>query len=364
MEILIDRKGLIDEFCELAAIDSLSFQEHVMAGLLTKKLIELGFEVQEDKAGNIYGFLPGTIAGAPILFSSHMDTVEPGIGKKSVLHEDGTITSDGTTVLGADDVAGIVEILWGIRSIKNLPHRSVEVLFTVSEETYSKGIRDFDYSIIKSKDAYILDLSGDIGSAAVQAPSIVSFNATVKGRAAHAGFEPEKGINALVIASKAISGIKLGRVDDDTTVNIGKISGGTATNIVPEECRCVGEIRSQNHKKAMEQIDKLKAAFEEAVQGTGAQIEFEVLVDLEAYKIDESEPMVQRFANVCRDMGLSGELVSTFGGSDNNNFVKHGIRGIVISCAMYNVHSVHEYTKADELVKGAELVARLVTSES
>ena len=221
------RNELLEEFAGFTEIDSVSFGERRMADLLKEKLRALGFETEEDdagshydgNAGNVYGFLKGSLSGEPVLFSAHMDTVEPGIGKKAVFQEDGRITSDGTTVLGADDAAGLTEILGGIRRVlsSGKPHRDIEVLFPIAEEVYTKGTRVFDFSKIRSKEAYVLDLSGPVGSAAVQAPSLISFVLTIHGEAAHAGFEPEKGIHAVTAAALAIARLPQGHLEEDTT---------------------------------------------------------------------------------------------------------------------------------------------------
>ena len=373
MEILINSKRITDEFMELVSIDSVSFRERKMADCLVRKLKEMGFEVYEDSAGrafgsdtgNIYGFLKGTIPGQPLLFSAHMDTVEPGIEKKPVLHGDGTIESSGDTVLGADDVAGIVEILEGIRSVKEagVQYGDIEVLFPIAEEVYIKGTGNFDFSTIKSKEAYVFDLSGSVGTAAISAPSLVSFKISVRGRAAHAGFDPEHGINAVAAACLAVSQIDQGRLDDETTCNIGLISGGAGINIVPDTCVCIGEVRSFNHKKAVLQVEKIKSVFEKTAAGFNAEIHAEISVNMEAYKIDRSSHIVERFLKACGALELEGQLVSTFGGSDNNNLVKNGIEGIVLSCGMFNVHSRKEYTLVRELEKGTRLVAELITSQ-
>lgn len=360
-----------EEFVQLTAIDSVSLREREMADCLIRRLKELGFSVEEDyagkpiggNAGNIYGFLKGTLPGEPVLLSAHMDTVQPGIGKRAVFREGGRITSDETAVLGADDVAGIVEILEGIRCIREagIPHRDIEVLFPVAEEIYGKGAKQFDYARIRAKEAYVLDLSGGVGKAALRAPSIISFVITIKGKAAHAGFEPEKGIHAIALMSKVISRIRQGHLDEETTLNIGKIAGGSMSNIVPESCSCEGEVRSYSHEKAMRSLDKIREELKNALEGTGAEFTLVTEVHIEAYHIEKDENVVKRFIAACEEMDIPCELVDTFGGSDNNVFVKRGIRGIVLSCGMYQVHSVKEYTLLRDLELGAKLVGILLT---
>lgn len=367
----INTDRIKEEFVQLTAIDSVSLREREMADCLIRRLKELGFSVEEDyagkpiggNAGNIYGFLKGTMPGEPVLLSAHMDTVQPGIGKRAVFREGGRITSDETAVLGADDVAGIVEILEGIRCIREaeIPHRDIEVLFPVAEEIYGKGAKQFDYARIRAKEAYVLDLSGGVGKAALRAPSIISFVITIKGKAAHAGFEPEKGIHAIALMSKVISRIRQGHLDEETTLNIGKIAGGSMSNIVPESCSCEGEVRSYSHEKAMRSLDKIREELKNALEGTGAEFTLVTEVHIEAYHIEKDENVVKRFIAVCEEMDIPCELVDTFGGSDNNVFVKRGIRGIVLSCGMYQVHSVKEYTLLRDLELGAKLVGILLT---
>lgn len=367
---MIDEERICRAFAELVSIDSPSFGERRMADRIKELLSELGFEVYEDQAGvpygsdtgNIYGFLKGTVPGGPILLSAHLDTVQPALGKKAVFHEDGTITGGGDTVLGADDAAGIAEILEGIRHLleEQIPHRDVEVLFPIAEEVYIKGTEVFDFQRIRAKEAYVLDLSGEPGAAALKAPSLISFQITVHGRASHAGFAPEKGVHAIKVMADAVSGLCLGYVDEETTLNIGTVSGGTAANIVPDTCVCRGEIRSYRHEKAKEQVEVLRETFRAAAEHGGAEFDLESKIDLFAYETESSDPVVKRFEKACERLGITCTLTGTFGGSDNNNFARHGIRGIVLSCGMHECHSVREYTTVRELKLGAALVAELL----
>ncbi len=355
----INKERTIDEFAALVSIDSPTFGEKQMGEYLKRQLTELGFTVSEDDAGqklggncgNLYGYLEGEISGKPLLFCAHMDTVEPSRGKQAVVGSDGIIRGNGKSVLGADDCAGIVGILEALRTIKEqqIPHRPVEVLFTVAEEAYCKGAEAFDFSKIRSKEAYVLDLSGPVGAAAYQAPSILSFAATVRGKAAHAGFAPESGIHAVAAAAKAISRLDMGRIGQDTTLNVGVMEGGLATNIVPERCVVRGEIRSYSHQKALEQAGHVKKCFTQAAGEIGASAEFQVSCGCEAYETPAGHPVVERFRRACKDLGVSVSLQKTFGGSDNNHLAKHGIVGLVLANAMYQNHSCGEYATLEGL---------------
>jgi tripeptide aminopeptidase len=332
--------------------------------------MKIGFEVSEDEsgircggnAGNLYGFLEGTLPGKPILLSAHMDTVPPGEGKQAVLHNDGTITSAENTVLGGDDLAGIVGILEGIRGVREagIPHRSIEILFPVAEELYCKGTSVMDYGNIQAEDAYVLDMSGIPGTAALQAPTILSFTVTVYGKAAHAGFCPEDGIHAIRLMCEAISQIRQGHIDDDTTLNIGTIQGGEATNIVPASCICKGEIRSYDHDKALKLVEEVRTVLEQVTSGTEASFDLDMQVHIQAYQISRTASVVTRFETACEQLNIACHLTKTFGGSDNNNFALHGINGVVLSCGMNQVHSVKEYTSMQDLELCAKMVAQLI----
>ncbi len=368
---MVNKTRLTDEFCKLVSIDSASFKERKMADTLTKYLSELGFDVTEDgagkyyngNAGNIYGFLQGDIEGEPILFSAHMDTVEPSSNKKAVVHEDGIITSDGSTVLGADDLSGVTSILEAVRTMKEqgLSHRSIEVLFTIGEEMYIRGSEVFDYGLIKSREAYVLDLSGPVGTAALKAPTLVSFTAGFTGKAAHAGFAPEKGIHAISAAAEAITAIRQGRIDEETTVNVGTVKGGLARNIVPENCILSGEVRSLSHDKALAEADKIEKVFQDISRKRGTDLKFETSFGCIAYEVDREHEVVKRFEKACRDLGCKTDYIATFGGSDNNNFLRNGITGIVVASGMNEVHSCKEYTHVDELEKCADITLKLMT---
>ena len=374
----VNRDRIIKEFTKLSSFDAPSYHEREIAAYLKEKLESLGLTVEEDDAreqllkedasrthtaNNLYGYLKGN--GAPILFSSHLDTVNPGIGKKAILTDDGRIVSDGTTVLGADDISGLVSILEALTVIKekNLPHPDLEILFTVAEEPYCSGSRFVDYKRLKAKEGYVLDLTGPVGTAATAAPSIISLKVGIKGRAAHAGFNPEKGINALSIASDALTHIRTGRVYEDLTVNFGTIHGGSGRNIVPEEVWIEGEIRCLEHEKALCEAELIKEIFEKAAKKYGGQIEFGLTEHIRSYGISKEKNVVRRFLKAALDVTTlpAPETIITYGGSDANRLNEHDIDTIVLSCAMENSHGTDEYTTTAELERSAHLILELMT---
>ena len=366
----IDQDRLLSTFLELVSIDSPSLGERAMGDHILRMLTDLGLDVLEDDAGrklggtcgNIRAFLPGSV-GAPLLFCTHLDTVEPSRGKKAILSEDGIIRSDGTTVLGADDLAGVAAVLEALRVITagDRPHHPIELLFTVAEELYCRGSEVMDFSILVSREAYVLDLVGPIGDAAYAAPSILSFTADLRGRAAHAGFAPEDGIDAIKTAARALTSLQTGRTGPETTINAGLIQGGEATNIVPECCTVRGEVRSLDHVAAVRQMEQVRDQFKAAADASGTKLDFRIRTESVAYATDQSHPSVSRFKRAALAVGRAPSLLRTFGGSDNNRLAEHGITGLVLAAAMEQCHSCVEYTRIDELACSAELAVALMT---
>lgn len=364
-------------FAELVAIDSPSFFEREMADVLKEKFAAIGVLLTEDgsgavtgsNAGNLFGRIPADLPEGrqedlpPVLLAAHMDTVNPAKGKKAVFHPDGTVTSDGTTVLGADDLAGVTAIYEAVRHIKeeHLPHREIEILLSTGEELYCKGANAFDYSQIHAKEAYVLDLSGDVGGAAYAAPTLFSFQAKIQGKASHAGFRPEDGINSIRAAVKAAAKLPQGRIDAETTANIGQILGGTGTNIVPELCVVSGEIRSLHHEKAVQLLQSYREAFAEEAKKEQAELVWEETLNIHAYETSLTGDAAEHYKKAVEKEGLCVRFEKTFGGSDNNVFAEHGIEGLVIATSMHEVHSCREYTRIPEQAAVARIVANLVT---
>ena len=370
---MVNKERLVNSFIEMTKIDAVSFQERKMADYLTEELKELGFTVKEDQAGsqygsetgNLYCYREGTIAGSPFLFCVHMDTVAPGIGKKAVCHENGIITSDGSTVLGADDVSGIAEILEMLTVIKEneAACRSMELLITIGEEAYLKGSEVFDFSQLKAKEAFVLDLTGTAGTAAIEAPSLLPFTLTINGQASHAGFQPEAGIHAIALAAKIITAMKQGRIDEETTFNVGMISGGEGTNIIPKQCILRGEARSLKHKKAEKLLNKLEKTAAKITHEAGATYNLEITYANLAYKVPKKEKIVKHYRQALKTVGIEPHLITTFGGSDASNLMKHGIMTLTLSCGMEKVHTCEEYTLVEELVKNTEILLQLVQTK-
>ncbi|MDR1465348.1 MAG: M20/M25/M40 family metallo-hydrolase [Oscillospiraceae bacterium] len=370
----METNRLWETFRRLAEIYSPSLGERAFCGALRRELEERGCACAEDGAGaaiggtcgNLYAFAPGDLPLPPLLFSAHMDTVEPAEDKRAVLREDGRIVPEGDTILGADDAAGIAVLLEALIRLRETgaPHRPLELLFPAAEELYGLGSAAADYGLLRAREAYVLDLGGKIGEAANAAPSILAFTVTLRGKAAHAGFAPEEGIHAISAAAKAIARLPLGTPRPGVTCNIGTIAGGTAGNIVPALCVARGEIRSLSHRAAEMQWAEVREIFLREARAAGAEADFEARWEITAYETPPDSLVVRRFRAACEAVGVPCRVGPTLGGSDNNNFACHGIQGLVIACAMYEVHSTREYSSLDELEQCVRLVLHLMTEDT
>lgn len=366
---MINTKRLVDDFLELASLDSPSLDERRVADAIKSKAYELGLEVYEDKGGQKYGGNTGnlyiTVKGLPdiqpVLLMAHMDTVTPCLNKQIVVDGD-IIKTDGTTILGGDDLSGVVEILEAIRILKenDLPHGDIEVLFTFGEELSLCGSKVVEYDRIRSKIALVLDANGPIGTAANSGPAQYQLMANIKGKLAHAGIEPEKGINAITLASKAISAMKLGRIDFETTANVGVIKGGQATNIVCGHCEVHLEARSRNTDKLEKQVQHMVSVLENTVAEGGGELDLKLDFLYPSFNVSEDEYIVKLFKKACRQVGVEPILEATGGGSDTNIISGKGIKALDISCGMTDVHTTKENIKISDMVKATELVVNFI----
>jgi tripeptide aminopeptidase len=359
MQKMINHDRLVSTFLELVQIDSPSGQEEEIAQHLVAELNRLDVSVVRDETGNVIGRLAGE--GAPILLSAHIDTVEPGRGVKPVI-TDGMITSDGTTILGADDKSGLAVILEVLQVLveQNSPHPPLEVALTMSEETGLKGAKGLDFNRLRAKEGIVLDSGGPIGTIVVSAPSQDKIRAVVHGKTAHAGVEPEKGINAIVVTAEAIAAMPLGRIDEETTANIGRIQGGTATNIVPGRVEMAGEARSHDERKLEAQVRAMTEALKEAARRHRATVEIDVDRSYSTFQLSEEDGIVRRAVAAAKTLGLTPALVPSGGGSDANIFNAGGIATINVSTGMEKVHTTEERIAVDDLVKSAEFLLAIL----
>lgn len=367
---MINKERVLAEFFELVKIKCSSRDERQVADILKVRLAELGLEVTEDQVGekiggncgNVIAYTKGNVPGAPgIMLTAHMDCVEPCGGIEPVL-KDGIITSAGNTILGGDDKAGIVAILEAIRMIneENISHGPIQIVFTVAEEGGLNGAKNFDPAALKADFGYAFDSSGAPGEIINMAPGQNSIIVTVHGKKAHAGVAPEEGINAIVVAGKAMAELTYGRIDFETTSNIGMISGGVATNIVPDMVELKCEARSRNMEKLEFQTNYMKETFERVAAANDARAEVVIKKAYGPFVLAEDSPVVALAVKASESISLKPEIKATGGGSDANFFNNYGVPTAVLGVGMSKVHTTDEYIKEVDLYDSAELVVALI----
>ena len=368
---MINKERLIEEFIELVKIDSLTGKEKNIAKLLFEKLEELGFEVTIDDAGklaggetgNVIATLKGNRPGKKLLFSAHMDTVEPGIGINPIVDETNQIIkSDGTTILGSDDKAGISAILEAMRTLKeqNISHPDIQIVFSIWEEQGLLGARYLDYTKIDTDYIYILDIDGPPGRIITKASAQDKIAVKITGKSAHAGLNPERGISALMVASHAIENMKLLRIDDETTANLGLINGGTGTNSVMSELTIHGEARSLNENKLNNQTSHMIECFKKASKKYGAEVEIKVDRIYDAVNIDENDKVVVLAKKAFRNLGIEAYTDSTGGASDANIYASKGYKVVNLAIGMTNAHSVNEFIKIEDLCNSSKVILEII----
>ncbi len=305
-----------------------------MARAVRSELEALGFEVQEDGAaaetgaecGNLLARLPGPVPSRAVMLGAHLDTV-PLTDRIEVEHSDGSFRNRRTAILGADNKAAVAVLLAVARRVaaNEFPIRC-ELLFTVSEENGLRGARAFDVGRLESEFGYVFDHASPIGELIVAAPTYFQVTGDFSGRAAHAGIRPEQGRSAIVAAARAIEQLQLGRIDEETTANVGRIEGGTAPNVVPAHCRVEAEVRSLDHAKANARAQQTVDAFVWAASSTETDVEAAIEEQFRAYRVPESDPAVVAAAAALRDCGVEPVYTATGGGSDSNAFEAKGFR--------------------------------------
>jgi tripeptide aminopeptidase len=361
----VDSNRVLDTFLELVRIDSPSGHEQRIAEHLLTLLQTLGVDAKIDSTGNVAGRRPGSgalAAAAPLLFSAHMDTVQPGTGIKPVV-EDGFVRSDGSTILGADDKAGIAAILEALRTAheRGVDCVPLEIALTVQEETGLAGAKGLDFSRFRAKLAVVLDSNGPVGTIVNQAPAADKLQAVIHGRAAHAGVSPEKGVSAIQAAARAIAPMKLGRIDEETTATIGLINGGVADNIIPDRVELTGGARSRSEQKLRAQSEHMRRLLEEEAEKLGARAEVTVTRSYGAIDVPPDSPLIGLLERALRACGLEPRLVPTGGGSDASVFNDHGIVAVNVGVGYTEMHSTTEHIAVADLGRIAEVVLAVMT---
>lgn len=371
---MINTERLILEFKTLLTIESPSKREGKLAYYLADLFEALGFPSFFDKSGentgsevgNLIVKIPGKLKAPPLMFCAHLDTVGP-CEDVEVIEEDGIIKSNGKTILGADDKAGVAVLIEIARIIResDLAFPPVELVFTTCEEIGLLGAKYLDYRLIESKLGFVLD-SEDPQEIINRAPSSYQFLLKVYGKSAHAGLEPEKGINAIKLLAQVVSQLPTGRIDEETTMNIGKINGGAYVNVVPDLAFVEGEMRSHSEEKLSALKEEVRRISEEVVKGFPKRVDnlpdfkLEFTPVFRAFHILENTPEAQLLIKAGERAGLNIRFRKKEGGSDANVFNERGIRTFILGTGMQKVHTTEEFIRVSDLIASARLTLEIL----
>jgi tripeptide aminopeptidase len=342
----------VDLFLELAALPTPPGEEDAAAEVVLRYLRDLGLEPDEDGFGNVYARLEPTADGAPLFFCAHLDTVPPD-GELRPVVEEGVIRNAGGTILGGDNKAAVVQMLEGARRVlvENVPHGGIELLFTRQEEIGLYGAAAFDHTRLRARLGFVYDQQGSIGEIILGAPFAQGLEVTFRGQAAHAGMSPEEGRSAIQAAAKAIADLRLGRIDEETTANVGLIHGGTAGNIVPELCSFVAEARSHDERKLSDLVQEMLDACAFAASETECELQTESRKSYRGYRFAKSDHVVSLAAAALGRCGHKVRYGLSGGAADANVFNERGLHCLNLT------HGVHDFHSPDERIAVADLEA-------
>ena len=361
----------VDLFLELAALPSPPGEERAVADRVLAELRTLGLEHDEDGAGPSIGSTMGNIlarvpptgegGGVPLFFCAHLDTVPPE-GPIEPVVDDGVVRNAAGTILGADNKAAVVSMLDGVRRVleQGRPHAGIELLFTPKEEVGLIGALAFDHTRLRASVGYVYDQGAPVGEVVLGAPYQRTMRVRFRGRAAHSGMHPEEGRSAIAAAARAIADFRLGRIDDETTANVGLVSGGTARNIVPEWCSFEAEARSHDPATLSELVQEMLDAVTFAAGSAECEAETRLEETYEGYRFRPDDLAVRLAASALQAAGNTPRYVLTGGGADANVFNARGLRCVNLANGMTDIHTPDERIAVDDIDRMAEVTVRLV----
>jgi tripeptide aminopeptidase len=360
----------LELFTELAAIPSPSGDERAVADRVAAELMALGIQLDEDdsgprigsNAGNLYGRVEPTAAGTPLFFCAHLDTVPPDGAIEPVVDDDGFVRNGAGTILGADNKAAVVAMVEAVRRVlaEGRAHAGIELVFTPKEEVGLIGAKAFDVERLLARAGYVYDMAAPIGTVILAAPSARRIDFRFHGRAAHSGMNPEEGRSAIAAAARAIADFRLGRLDDETTANVGKISGGGARNIVPEWCTFEAEVRSLDDRKLADVIEEMLEAATFAASLGECDIETEVGADYKAYRFGRDDKVVRIAAEALQRTGHEVRFETTGGAADANAFNEQGLECLNLANGMKDIHTPDERIAVSDLDAMVEVTLALI----
>jgi len=356
-------------FLELAALPSPPGEERAVADVVLRYLRDLGLEPDEDGVGaeidstmgNVYVRLEPTGEGTPLFFCAHLDTVPPS-GPLEPVVEDGIVRNAGGTILGADNKSAVVAMLEAVRLVlaEGRTHAGIELIFTPKEEVGLIGIAAFDHDRLHADVGYVYDQAAPIGEIILGAPHAQALHVTFHGRAAHSGMFPEEGRSAIQAAAKAIADLRLGRVDEETTANVGTISGGTAGNIVPEWCSFLAEARCQDERRLSEIVQEMLDVFSFAATACDCEVETETRKDYRGYRFKKEDDVVVLAATALAHCGYEPTYALSGGAADANVFNERGRRCVNLANGMTDIHTPTEHIAVADLTAMVEVTLALI----
>ncbi len=359
----------LDLFLELAAIPSPPGEERAVADVVVRYLRGLGLAPDEDDCGprigsttgNVYARLEPTAPGTPLFLCAHLDTVPPD-GELRPVVEDGIVRNAGGTILGADNKAAVVAMLEGVRRVlaESRPHGGIELLFTPKEEVGLVGAGAFDHERLHAGVGYVYDHAGPIGEVILGAPWSRSLDVRFHGRAAHAGMFPEEGRSAIEAAARAIADLRLGRLDEEATANVGVVSGGTARNVVPEWCELRAEARCHDERRLGEIVQEMLDVCSFAATAADCEVETRVGKSYAGYRLRRDEEAVRLAAAALSRCGFEPSYVLSGGGADANVFNERGLRCVNLANAMTDIHTPDERIAVADLEAMVDVTVALV----
>ncbi|MBD8004529.1 M20/M25/M40 family metallo-hydrolase [Bacillus norwichensis] len=371
-EIQLDEEKVVNSFLEWAKVNAPSGKEKSISERLESTLTDMGFSIQFDEAhinfdgdvGNLIAFWNGTDSSIPpLFFSTHMDTVLPTEDLKPVI-KDGVIYSDGTTILGADDRAALTAYLEAIQYVQenNIPCGPIELILTVNEQQALQGSRHLDYSKVKSDFGYVFDSSGDVGQIILQGPYSSKFHIEVIGKSSHIGLNPEEGIYAFEIAADIIKSVKVGKIDEETLVNVGLIHGGELSSIIPGNVKMTGEVRCFNKKELNEQLELIFSNALSAAEKYGGRVRNEIEKKYSGFQVDKDSLLAKNAFDAAEQIQVQPWLTKTLGGADTNNLNENNLTCITLGNGFRNIHTHQEHISIKNLVNTVRYTVSLIQS--
>ncbi|HEV2873916.1 MAG TPA: M20/M25/M40 family metallo-hydrolase [Thermoleophilaceae bacterium] len=363
-----ERERLLDDFVRLCEIESPSRRERDVVDAVRADLQQLGLEVEEDdsgrdtgsEAGNLLARIPGPDHARTVLLCAHLDTV-PLNGPVEVTRENGVLANRHQAILGADNKAAVATILGTVRRlVAEGPPVGVELLFTTCEELALAGAKAFDRGRLRAEFGYVFDHASPVGELVTASPTYYRLDAEFRGQAAHAGIRPEKGRNAIAAAARALSAMRIGRLDAATTANIGQIEGGTAANVVAERCSVVLEARSLDDNRAGEVVSSMVDAVTEAASEADCDVETVVERHFQGYRFARTAPVVEVAAEALRTEGIEPVYINTGGGSDANALIAAGLPVLNVANGTERNHEPTESVTVEALEQMLDVTLAIV----